>query len=118
MKENMITSIISIGISIVITVLCLFFMSFLIYKFHLPQKPLEALITVTYMISCFTGGLLAARNREKKYVRGFIIGSLYVGIITICSLIHRGNMSFMQDSRTFIISTICMASATLGGMLA
>lgn len=70
-------------------------------------------ITLSYILSAFTGGIIMGKNvGQKKFLWGIIIGILYFSIILIVSLVlNKGEFS----GAVSMISVFAMC--TLGGML-
>lgn len=105
-------------LSFLITTLCILLLAFFAYQFHLSQNGVKIGITCTYVISCFMGGMFSGRKREKKYIKGGIVGVVYLFVILVCSYFKYDSFSYMQDTRMLVIGAICIGSGVLGGMLA
>lgn len=105
-------------LAFLITTLCIAVLAFFTYRFHLPQGGIRAGIVMTYVLSCFLGGFFSARKREKKYLRGCVIGMCYLAVLFICSWCRHDGPAFLQEARAALVAAICIGSAVLGGMLA
>ena len=118
LTENLFFTFFGMLMSFLVTTLCILLLAFLTYQLHIPQQGIRIGITITYVLSCFLGGFLSGRKREKKYIKGCITGVCYVIVLIIFSCFKYDSISFLQEGRTLVIAAICIGSATLGGMLA
>ena len=79
----------SLIVSYVLTLLILILLSFLLLKLHLSESIISIGITLSYVISCFTGGYIAGRMSSS---RRFLSKSLRIlslrRVIRMASLSH------------------------------
>lgn len=117
MNTKISTFIKSLLVSYVITLLILFLLSFLLLKFRLGESVISLGITLSYVISCFTGGYLAGRRADnRRFLWGLIAGTLYFLFLTIISLAL--NKGLNSDTGHFLtVLIMCSFSGMLGGML-
>lgn len=107
----------SLIVSYVITLLILILLSFLLLKLHLSESIISIGITLSYVISCFTGGYIAGRmSSSRRFLYGLLLGAIYFVFLTLISLaINKGVQS---DATHFItVMLMCSLSGMLGGML-
>lgn len=117
MNTKISTFIKSLLVSYAITLLILFLLSFLLLKFRLGESVISLGITLSYVISCFTGGYLSGRHADsRRFLWGLIAGTLYFVFLTIISLaLNKGLNS--DTSHFFTVLIMCSFSGMLGGML-
>lgn len=102
----------------IITFFTLGALAFVLYKFQPAEMVLQIWILAVYILSGLAGGFyLGKKRKNQKYVWGLIGGILYFVCLFIVSLIlHRGLDTTMTELLT--TGVLCMASGTIGGMLA
>lgn len=107
----------SLIFSYVITLLILFLLSFLLLKLHLNESVISIGITLSYVVSCFTGGYLTGKMAaSKRFLYGLLLGGIYFIFLTLISLII--NKGLQSDATHFItVMLMCSLSGMLGGML-
>lgn len=101
----------------VISVLLLFLLAYLLFKFRLSDTVVSASITAIYVLSNFLAGFLAGKIMEQqKYLWGLGIGAAYFCVLFIVSLLCGQSLS---DIGSGLVMTmfLCLASGMLGGML-
>lgn len=107
----------SLLLSYIITLLILFLLSFLLLKFRLNESIISFGITLSYVLSCFSGGYLSGRKvSSRRFLWGLITGILYFLFLTLISLlINKGLNSDVPHFFTVLI--MCAFSGMLGGMV-
>lgn len=107
----------SLIVSYVITLLILILLSFLLLKLHLSESIISIGITLSYVISCFTGGYIAGRmSSSRRFLYGLLVGAIYFVFLTLISLAI--NKGIQSDAVHFItVMLMCSLSGMLGGML-
>ena len=75
-----------------------------VYKFNCSSGIIDLFVILIYVLSAFAGGITGGKLiKERKFLWGLIIGTIYACIIIIVSIANHGGVS--------------MFSGTLGGML-
>ncbi|MBQ2802030.1 MAG: TIGR04086 family membrane protein [Lachnospiraceae bacterium] len=107
----------SLIVSYVITLLILVLLSFLLLKFQLSESIISIGITLSYVISCFTGGYIAGKmSSSRRFLYGLLLGGVYFIFLTLISLVL--NKGIQSDATHFItVMLMCSLSGMLGGML-
>lgn len=104
-------------ISYIITAIILFALSLLLYKVNLGDNIIKIGVVVTYVVSCFIGGLLSGKGiRERKFLWGLICGGIYVAIILMISLMLGGQKDGNLTNYMSMM-LLCLGSGMLGGMV-
>lgn len=107
----------SLFISYVITLAILFLLSFLLLKFRLSESIISLGITLSYVLSCFTGGYVVGRKvTSRRFLWGLITGTVYFLFLTLISLLVNKGLN-SDTSHFFTILMMCSFSGMLGGML-
>lgn len=101
-----------------VTVVLLFLLTFLLYKFNLDEGKVNIGISAVYVISTFTGGFLIGKwNQIRKYLWGLAVGILYFALLLLISVaVYRS----LQDNGASVLTIflLCAGGGMLGGMLA
>ena len=107
----------SLMASYVITLFILILLSFLLLKFRLSESVISLGITLSYVLSCFTGGYIAGKTASaRRFLYGLILGIVYFLFLTLISLaVNKGLNSDM--GHFFTVLLMCALSGMLGGML-
>lgn len=107
----------SLILSYVITLLILILLSFLLLKFQLSESVISIGITMSYVISCFTGGYVAGKmSSSRRFLYGLLLGTVYFIFLTLISIAL--NKGFQSNAGHFIsVMLMCSLSGMLGGML-
>jgi len=95
----------------------LLLLAFLLYKFHLPEKVVNACIIVIYVAASFFAGFMTGKKKgNKKFIWGAFMGAAYFLVLFVISMIV--NRSFSELSSDFTSTLLlCVGGGTLGGML-
>lgn len=106
-----------IMISYLVTAGMLLLLAFLLYQLDLKEKHLHIGVILTYIVSCFSGGIWIGKKVEKqKYIWGFLLGILYfVILVTVSALSERGIQAEWKS--VLLTWVMCAGSGMLGGML-
>jgi len=101
----------------IITVMILLLLSLFVYKADVGDQIIKASVVVTYIVSCFIGGLLSGKGmRERKFLWGLICGCIYVAIVLMISLMLGGQKEGGFANYTSML-LLCLGSGMLGGMV-
>ena len=92
-------------------------LTFLLYKFRLPESQITAGIYAVYIISCLIGGFLAGKAmKTRRFFWGLLTGVLYfVALFAMSSLQDQAITSDMTHILTVL--GICAGSGMVGGMI-
>ena len=116
MKRIITSLLFSFLISVIVTVLLLFITSLLLYYTNISGTITGILITVTYALSPFVGALvLGKRMKEKRFLWGLVLGSLYFIVFLIVSIsTSLGNGISVRDCLKVLLAAL--PGGILGGM--
>lgn len=108
---------ISCGVALAASLLLLLISAFAVYKFNCSSGIIDLFVILIYVLSAFAGGFTGGKLiKERKFLWGLLIGTVYACIIIIVSLANHGGVSlFSVNGITSLL--LCMAGGTLGGML-
>lgn len=90
----------------------------LMYRFELSEGKVKIAVIGIYVLSCFTGGLLAGRMmKNRKFLWGSLLGFLYFAVMLTVSVAVGRELkeAVMGISTTFFI---CIISGMIGGIAA
>ncbi len=105
-------------LSYLITTMGLMLLAYLLYQFSLNESVLSVGIILIYIISNFLAAFLCGKKcKDKKFLWGLAIGSVYFVVLLLISLLTSGSVVGL-GSGLFTTFLICAGSGMLGGMLA
>ena len=101
----------------VLSILMMLLLTFLMYRFRLPESQITLGIYAVYILSCLSGGILAGKSmKTRRFFWGLLTGLLYFGVLF--------GMSFLQEQsitsewpQILTVMGICAASGMAGGMI-
>lgn len=104
-------------IAYVLTMGILLILAFLLYKTNLSLNAISWGIIASYVISCFTAGLLAGKKmKHRRFAWGLVMGVAYYLVLLVISVI--GNQSFGAVTDSLFTGLIfCVGGGMLGGMM-
>ena len=104
-------------LSYVVTGVLLLLAALLMYKLRLGEGQMRIFVMVIYGISTIVAGLAYGKVKQGKGVlNGAMIGAVYVGFLTLVSLII--NKGIYDDIKKAVISfIICLLGGILGGIM-
>ena len=71
----------------VITMIGLFVLAFVLYKFQLKENIIQIGIIVVYILSNLVGGIIVGKSvGSKRYLAGILLGICYFALLTACLL--------------------------------
>lgn len=105
----------SLLISYIVSGILLIILAALLYKYNLKESPIAIAIIFVYILSACSGGYYIGKMSEcKKYIWGFLIGSLYGAILLIITFVlYHG----FNDQNLISTIILCIGGGLLGGML-
>ena len=112
----------TIVIMVVISIICLWCVSLLAYKYKWQADKALIGITLTYIVTGFVGGLSQkvvdkeAKSMGRKMMKGMLISSMFVIGLLLLSMYVIEN-PFEMTSRFMMIWMLLMGSTCLGSVL-
>lgn len=104
-------------VSFLLSVVLLFFLAFLLFKFHLSDTIVAAAVIAIYVLSNFLAGFLAGKTMgQQKYLWGLGIGAAYFCVLWIVSVLSGQSPEEIGQGVVMTIF-LCLASGMLGGMV-
>ena len=103
--------------AVLVSVLVMFLLSCLLYKFDLSESAVKVGIVVIYIVSGVIGGFFMGKiMKTQKFLWGFAAGAIYFCILFLISvLVKQGvSMELPKVATTFIL---CAVSGMAGGMI-
>ena len=74
-------------------------------------------VIVIYIITGLTGGILMGKKiRDKKFLWGFLAGTVYFGILFVVSLAVKGGTG-IEPVKMVTTWVLCACAGTAGGMI-
>ena len=99
-------------IMFIISALLLLLLALLLYRLELSEA-----VIVIYIITGLTGGILMGKKiRDKKFLWGFVAGTVYFGILFAVSLIIKGGAD-IEPVKMITTWVLCACAGTAGGMI-
>lgn len=95
----------------------LLLLSLAVFYLDLSAKLAEAFIYAIYVIASFLGGFVIGKiKKEKKFLWGVLMGTLYFAVVLIVSLVQNGGT--VEDVVHMLTALLlCIAPAMAGGMI-
>lgn len=102
----------------VVTVVLLLLLSLILFKFNLSDTFVMVGIYITYVVSCFVGGLIIGKVRgEKKFIWGMVVGLVFFVTLSIISLIVTREL-YGSGLKVLGALAACVFGGMAGGMVA
>lgn len=100
----------------ILTAGLLFLLALLVYKLHISEKMVSAIVIVIYIAVNFTAGFFTGKHMQtRKFLWGLLMGTAYFVVLAIVSLIVDHSLkSIAADFLTVLV--LCAGSGMLGGM--
>lgn len=101
----------------VVTGILLIILALALYKFELNEGAVTAGVTVVYLISTFTGGLVVGKlAKVRRFLWGIVLGILYFALLLLVTV---GIYRTFHGSSTEILVTfaLCAGGGMAGGMI-
>ena len=104
-------------ISYIITAVFLLILALLLYKLELNEQKVTMGIVVIYVLSTFAGGFLMGKLvGERKFLWGFMLGTMYFLVLFGISLAVDQNLN--RNGMTLVTTMVlCAGGGMLGGMV-
>lgn len=92
-------------------------LAFFVFRFHLGEAVTDVVILAIYVAVTFLGGFLIGKKvKEQKFLWGFLLGFLYILIISIVAIII-GETFEVTSTANLTTAALCVGGGLLGGML-
>lgn len=116
-KNNLFYLLRCLVLSYIITFLALAVLALLLYKLSLGKGMLAGILIVLYVAVNMLSGILAGRHmKEKRFLWGFAVGSMYFGVMLLLTLlVPVAQFSFNSSLITTFL--LCAGGGMLGGMV-
>ncbi len=117
MKKYILSFLKFLFVSFLLSVVMLFLLAFLLFKFHLSDTVVSAAVVAIYVVSNFLTGFLAGKTMgQQKYLWGLGIGAAYFCVLWLVSVLS--GQSPEEIGHGFAMTLfLCLASGMLGGMV-
>jgi putative membrane protein (TIGR04086 family) len=100
-----------------VTGLLLAVLAFLVYQFQLAESVTDVAIIGIYVVVTFLGGfIIGKRIQQQKFLWGFLLGLLYILIISLMALVL-GQVFQVDSTANLTTVALCIGGGLLGGML-
>lgn len=104
-------------ISYIITAVFLLILALLLYKLELNEEKVTMGIVVIYVLSTFAGGFLMGKLvGERKFLWGFMLGTMYFLVLFGISLAVDQNLN-RNGMNLVTTMVLCSGGGMLGGMV-
>ena len=104
-------------ISYIITAVFLLILALLLYKLELNEQKVTMGIVVVYVLSTFAGGFLMGKLvGERKFLWGFMLGTMYFLVLFGISLAVDQNLN-RNGMNLVTTMVLCSGGGMLGGMV-
>lgn len=104
-------------ISYIITAVFLLILALLLYKLELNEQKVTMGIVVIYVLSTFAGGFLMGKLvGERKFLWGFMLGTMYFLVLFGISLAVDQNLN-RNGMNIVTTMVLCAGGGMLGGMV-
>ncbi len=103
--------------SYAVTGVLLAVLAFLVFQFGLTESVTDVSIIAIYVVVTFLGAFIVGKRvKERKFFWGFLLGLLYILIISIVS-IALGQVFQVASTANLTTAALCIGGGLLGGML-
>ena len=104
-------------VTYIVSIILLLIIAALMYKCDIGDGIVNVLISISYILSTFVGGVVIGKVEKKnKYMWGALIGISYFVILVFISLIVNAGVS-KELSGLMSAMLYCIAGGMIGGMI-
>jgi putative membrane protein (TIGR04086 family) len=104
-------------ISYAVTGLLLAALALAVYKLKVPESVTDLAIIAIYVAVTFLGAFVVGKRvKEQKFLLGLLLGILYIGIITLATVLISHTFS-VPNTANITTAFLCVGGGLLGGML-
>lgn len=99
------------------TGMLLVLLAFFVYKYKLTEVVADLSIIIIYVLVTFLGAFFVGKKIQyKKYFWGFLLGALYITIISVVGMLL-GNILSVESTVSISTVALCVGGGILGGMV-
>ncbi|MBO5089054.1 MAG: TIGR04086 family membrane protein [Lachnospiraceae bacterium] len=92
-------------------------LAFLVFRFDLAENVTDLSIIAIYVVVTFLGAFIVGKRvKEQKFFWGFLLGFLYISIITVVAVVL-GEVFQVTSTANLTTAALCIGGGLLGGML-
>lgn len=92
-------------------------LAFFVFRFQLGESVTDVVILAIYVLVTFLGGFLIGKKvKEQKFLWGFLLGFLYILIISVIAIII-GQTFHVTSTANLTTAALCIGGGLLGGMV-
>lgn len=100
-----------------VTGVLLALLAYLVFQFDLTEKITDLSIVAIYVVVTFLGAFIVGKRvKEQKFFWGFLLGFLYIMIISIVAIVL-GEVFQVTSTANITTAALCIGGGLLGGML-
>lgn len=117
-KENP-AKVLAVVLFIMFTIsgLLLLLLALLLYRLELSEAVVKVAVIIIYIVTGMSGGILMGKKiRDKKFLWGFLAGTVYFGILFAVSLAVKGGTG-IEPVKMVTTWVLCACAGTAGGMI-
>lgn len=104
-------------IMFIISGLLLLLLALLLYRLELSEAVVKVAVIIIYIVTGMSGGILMGKKiKDKKFLWGFLAGTVYFGILLVVSLAVKGGTG-IEPVKMVTTWVLCACSGTAGGMI-
>lgn len=104
-------------IMFIISGLLLLLLALLLYRLELSEAVVKVAVIIIYIVTGMSGGILMGKKiKDKKFLWGFLAGTVYFGILFAVSLAVKGGTG-IEPVKMVTTWVLCACAGTAGGMI-
>lgn len=104
-------------IMFIISGLLLLLLALLLYRLELSEAVVKVAVIIIYIVTGMSGGILMGKKiKDKKFLWGFLAGTVYFGILLVVSLAVKGGTG-IEPVKMVTTWVLCACAGTAGGMI-
>lgn len=104
-------------IMFIISGLLLLLLALLLYRLELSEAVVKVAVIIIYIVTGMSGGILMGKKiGDKKFLWGFLAGTVYFGILFAVSLAVKGETG-IEPVKMVTTWVLCACAGTAGGMI-
>lgn len=104
-------------IMFIISGLLLLLLALLLYRLELSEAVVKVAVIIIYIVTGMSGGILMRKKiKDKKFLWGFLAGTVYFGILFVVSLAVKGGTG-IEPVKMVTTWVLCACAGTAGGMI-
>lgn len=104
-------------IMFIISGLLLLLLALLLYRLELSEAVVKVAVIIIYIVTGMSGGILMGKKiKDKKFLWGFLAGTVYFGILFVVSLAVKGGTG-IEPVKMVTTWVFCACAGTAGGMI-